>query len=277
VSDYAEAMPASADPTRAFRRETTHAIAAVRHGLELVPGSGADRITSKGGRDLVTDADTAVEDSIREQLTAALPAPVIGEERGGTVPADGAAYWLVDPICGTRNLASGTPLYSINLALVEHGLVTVGVCGDPSTGDLAVAERGGGAWACAADEWRPLRTDASSHLVNVEDGKSTGRPRAHAAAFMAEFVSVDRWDFRSLGTTLGEVYVAAGRFAGYVVFLAPSLHAAAGTLLVTEAGGQLTDIDGGDWTLESESFIAAADVELHRALLQIARSTRPPA
>jgi myo-inositol-1(or 4)-monophosphatase len=92
---------------------------------------------------------------------------------------------------------------------------------------------------------------------------------------MDNLVRQDRWDYRSLGTTLTSVYVATGRFAAYVVFRVPSLHAAAGTLLVTEAGGTISDVDGQPWSLDSDTLIAAADQQLHVALLEIAEATRP--
>lgn len=263
-------------PRPQLRRETALGLEVAGAALELaLSGVGADDITSKGGRDLVTAVDTAVEDLVRERLTEGFGFPVIGEERGGTAPNDGSAYWLVDPICGTRNLASGTPLYSVNLALIEDGVVTASVAGDPSTGDIAIAERDGGAWALADGAWRALRTDASNHLVTGEDAKATGLRRDHAAAFIERLIREDRWDYRALGTTLTSIYVASGRFAGYVVFLVPALHAAAGTLLVTEAGGVISDVYGEPWSLESDTLIAAADRELHAALLEISVATRP--
>ena len=78
----------------------------------------------------MTTADVAVEDAIRAAVDAAHGLPVVGEERGGETPADGSPYWLVDPICGTRNYASGTTLWCVNLVLVEDGAVTIGVVGD---------------------------------------------------------------------------------------------------------------------------------------------------
>jgi len=133
---------------RGFRPETRQAVDAVERALELaVQRTGADDATSKGGRDLVTATDVAVEDTIRGLLADAPGLTVLGEERGGETPRDGAAYWLVDPICGTRNYASGIPLYSVNLALVEGDQVTVAAVGDPSRREITIAERGRGAWA----------------------------------------------------------------------------------------------------------------------------------
>lgn len=233
-------------------------------------------VAAKEGRDIVTTADVAAEDSIRAALTAAHGLPVVGEERGGDAPGDGSPYWLVDPICGTRNYASGTPLWCVNLALVEDAAVSIAVVGDPSTGELLVAERGRGARALTDAGQQRLVTSAENRTVIVEEGKSKGAVREHAARFMAEVVRVDRWDFRSLGTTLSLAYLAAGRISAYVVlYVSSPLHAAAGTLLTTEAGGTVTDITGEPWTLTSTNVLAAADASVHAELLALAKSTTP--
>jgi len=259
-----------------FRPETRTAIAAVEVALRLAQNDAqAAKVTSKAGRDVVTTADVAAEDAIRAALTAAHRLPVIGEERGGEMPPDGSPCWLVDPICGTRNYASGTTLWCVNLALVEGGAVTIGVVGDPSTGELLVAERGGGAWAIKDATPRGLATTADSRTIVVEEGKSSGAVREHAARFMAEAVRADLWDFRSLGTTLSLAYLAAGRISAYVVLYVTPVHVAAGTLLVTEAGGLVTDIEGAAWALGSDTLIAAADPPVAADLLRIARSTAP--
>jgi myo-inositol-1(or 4)-monophosphatase len=202
--------------------------------------------------------------------------PVVGEERGGAAPADGSAYWLVDPICGTRNFASGIPLYCVNLALVEGGQIALAVVGDSSTGEIHVAERGGGAWANKDASPRRLATSGESRTVIVEVGRSTGLRREHAARFVAGAIRADRWDLRALGTTLSLPYVAAGRVAAYVLFSVSAVHAGAGSLLVTEAGGVLPDIDGRPWTIQSDSIVASADSRLHRELLDLARAALSP-
>jgi myo-inositol-1(or 4)-monophosphatase len=256
------------------RPATRVAIGAVRRGLELVrEGVGAEEITSKGGRDLVTATDTAVEDEIRRIVQGASPHPVVGEERGGDAPADGAPYWLLDPICGTRNFASRIPLYSVNLALVEGDRISLAVVGDPSTGEIHVAERGRGAWAVDDDIRRRLTTSGRNQSIVVEPALAAGPRREHAARFAREAIRADRWDIRSLSTTLSLAYVAAGRVAAYALFSGSSLHTGAGTLLVSEAGGSISDIEGARWTLRSDSLIASADPPLHRELLDMVRAT----
>jgi myo-inositol-1(or 4)-monophosphatase len=257
-----------------FRRETLIAIDAVSDALRIA-ARGMGDISIKTGRDIVTTADVAVEDAVREALKAALGQTVVGEERGGEAPADGSPYWLVDPICGTRNFASGTTLYCVNLALVEDGLVTIAVVGDPSTGETVVSECGGGAWALKADGRRRLSTSDESRAVVIEEGKSRGSQREHAARLIAATIRADRWSFRSLGTTLSLPYLAAGRISAYAVLLVTSVHAAPGTLLVTEAGGAISDIDGQPWTLDSDSLIASANDGLQAELIELARSAAP--
>jgi myo-inositol-1(or 4)-monophosphatase len=255
-----------------MRPETDAALDAVRRGLALAEaGARGHEVMAKDGRDVVTSTDIAVEDLIRERLRG-LGLPVVGEERGGEAPGDGSPYWLVDPICGTRNFASGTPLYCVNLALVENGVVVMAVVGDPSRDEVVYAERGNGAWALKDGVATRLCVSDESRTVVVEDGKARGESRQRAAAFLAEVVRADRWDLRSLGTTLAMPYLAAGRIAAYGVFFVTAVHAAAGSLLVSEAGGVLTDLEGAAWTLRSRSLLFSAADALHADLLSLARS-----
>jgi myo-inositol-1(or 4)-monophosphatase len=266
-------MTQSAD---AFRVETLVAIDAVVRAIELARRRvGAEDITSKGEGDVMTATDLAVEDAVRGIVRQTLGFSVLGEERGGAASADGAPYWLVDPICGTRNFASGIPLYCVNLALVESDQVTVAVVGNPSTGEIDVAERGGGAWTLQDGVRRRLIPGDESRTIVIEASHSKGDRREHAAQFTAGAIRADRWDLRALSTTLSLAYVATGRIAAYVLFWTSAVHAAAGSLLVSEAGGALSDIDGRPWTVRSDSLVASANPALHQELLDLAATTRP--
>jgi myo-inositol-1(or 4)-monophosphatase len=255
-----------------LRPETLLATEAVQRALELARvRAGAADISSKGARDLVTATDVAVEDAIREQL-ASVGYPVVGEERGGEAPEDGSPYWLVDPICGTRNFASGLPLFSVNVALVEDHHVTVGVLGDGSTGEICAAELGEGAWALTDGDRRRLATSVESQTVAIEDSRSEGNRREQAARYLEAAICEDRWDLRALGTTLSLAHVAAGRISGYVLFWSSPIHSAAGVLLAAEAGATVSQIDGWPWTLRSDNLVVSAAPEVHRELLRIART-----
>ena len=128
-------------PRPDLRPETLVALEAVERGLEIARvRGGAGDVTFKAARDLVTGTDVAVEDTVR-RIVGETRYPIVGEERGGETSDDGS-YWLVDPICGTRNFASGIPLCGVNVALVEDGEVALGLVGDPSTGEIHLASGG---------------------------------------------------------------------------------------------------------------------------------------
>lgn len=259
-----------------LRPETRVAIDAVKQAFTIARrGINPAEVITKGARDLVTQADVAIEDAVRRLVADHLGVAVVGEERGGEASADGSPYWLVDPICGTRNFASGIPLYCLNLALVEGDEVTVAVIGDPSAGETFVAERRLGAWKLTDRSREHLTTSTESQILVIEDGKSRGTRRERAAQFTAAALRADRWEFRSLGTTLASPYLAAGRIAAYAVFSVSAVHAAAGSLLVAEAGGTVSDVDGEPWTVRSDSFVGSASRRLHDELLALGHAGVP--
>jgi myo-inositol-1(or 4)-monophosphatase len=260
----------------ALRPETQAGIEAVTLGLKLASASlGDSAVSSKGVRDIVTEADVAVEDAIRERL-APLGYPVVGEERGGEMPADGSPYWLVDPICGTTNFAFGIPMFAVNLALVEGGTVITAIVGDGSRHEIAFAERGAGASVLKDGVAGPMVPSVESATIVADAGKWYEPRRAHAASFFHRLIATNRWDCIALATSLALVYVAAGRVAGYAVFyVGHPLHAAAGAFLIEEAGGTVTDLDGQPWDLRSETFLAAATPQLHAELLTIVQGCKP--
>jgi len=250
--------------------EAEPAIRTVAEALDLAQArGGASEVTHKDARDIVTATDVRIEDKIRADLRGALGQDVVGEERGGEATTSGE-FWMLDPLCGTRNYASGIPLYCINLALVRAGVPVLSVVADASTDELLVAKAGGGAWALGRDGGaRSLRADTASQTLIVEPGKSNEVRREMAAEFSAATVRADRWDLMSLNSTVSLAYVTTGRVAAYAVFYVTSVHATAGVLLAAEAGAAVTDIDGRSWTLESDSLLATADESLHAELLAL--------
>jgi myo-inositol-1(or 4)-monophosphatase len=273
IEKMAESFSLSEDVAMEPRRpETEAAIKAVEHALEMAR-EGSGRIHAKEGRDVVTDTDLAIEDMIRANLTPAFGIPVIGEERGGEVPGS-EPHWLVDPICGTRNYASGIPLYSVNVALVEQGAVSISVVGDGSTGAIYEAERERGAWS-VGDIPKRLFTSDASQTVDFEAWPRPGANRDRAALLAAAAIQANHWDIRFLSTTLSLAYVASGRLSACILFAAPAqVHVAAGTLLVAEAGGTVSDLDDRPWSLGSHSLVCSATEELHRDLLELVSAGR---
>jgi myo-inositol-1(or 4)-monophosphatase len=255
-----------------LRPETQAAVAAAQVGLQLALGRvGADDIRSKGGRDLVTATDIAVEDAVRDALGDAFDFPVVGEEAGGA-PRPGTPYWLVDPICGTRNFASAIPLFAVNVALVEENEVTLGAVGDGGTGGVFCAESGKGAFGMRDGAWRPVWTSPESQTVVVEGFPSGGDRREGAARYMAEIVRADRWDIRTFGSTLSLAFLATGRVAACVFLAAPTLHVAAGVVLARQAGATVMDLGGQPWALGSRSLIAASGPDIAAQLAAVAQA-----
>ncbi|MGH9018154.1 MAG: inositol monophosphatase family protein, partial [Acidimicrobiales bacterium] len=211
----------------------------------------------------------AIEEEIRAAVEDRLGFPVVGEEQGGRAKP-GESYWLVDPICGTRNFASGIRLFCVNMALVEGGQITIAVVGNGSTGDVHVSERGHGAWTVRSEGPERMRAGMDSRIVNlgsVADVSETEREQAARAA--AASIRADRWDIRSLGTTLTLAYVAEGRIAASIHFWSPALHCGAGALLASESGAVVTDFHGDPWTLDSGTLLAAASTEFHGEIVEL--------
>jgi len=256
-----------------FRPETQAAVSAAEAGLRLAfSRAGAGDIRSKGGRDLVTATDIAVEDTVRDVLGRAFGFPVVGEERGGQ-PTPGTPYWLVDPICGTRNFASAIPLFAVNVALVEEGQVTLGAVADGSSGAVYCAEHPRGAFALKDGTWEPISTSAQSQTITVDGFPAAGPRRDGAARFVAELVRADKWDFRCFGSTVALAYMATGRLAACVFMGAPPLHIAAGTALAREAGATVTDLRGKPWTIGSPTLVCAAGADLATELAAVAETS----
>jgi myo-inositol-1(or 4)-monophosphatase len=256
-----------------MRAETRAALAAADAALKLMMRrAGADQITSKGGRDLVTATDVACEDAVRASLLAEFPEwTVVGEERGGEDQIGDRPYWLVDPICGTRNFAHNLPLYCVNIALVEDGQVTVAAVGDGGTGSRYVAERGQGAYEVVRNGPIQIRVDPTSPIVSFSAGISKPGMRHDAGAeFARAAVLADRWELRMLSSTVSLAYLASGRIGAYYLpQLSSPVHVAAGALLSEAAGAIVTDRDGAPWTVERQSLLSAASPELHRDLLAL--------
>ena len=256
-----------------MRPETEAAIRAAGIAQRIADSrDGADQVTSKGGIDLVTATDVACEDAIRAELTCAFPAySVIGEERGGTA-SPGTPYWLVDPICGTRPFASNVPLYCTNIALVEHGAVTVAAVGVGTTGEIMYAEEGLGAWMRTAAGDRRITPGEHSHTVWISGTTE------HAAAVVRRALVLHRWYIWLFSSSVSYAYLAAGRISGILHFGSSSpVHTAAGCFVAAEAGAVVTDLaEGGPWSIETRSFLLAATPALHRELRDLVERSREP-
>ncbi|HXU99707.1 MAG TPA: inositol monophosphatase family protein [Caulobacteraceae bacterium] len=226
------------------------------------------QVSRKGAADYVSAADLKAEQTLFEELTRARPGyGFLGEERGLIEGSDKTHTWIVDPLDGTTNFLHAMPHFAINIALQREGTVVAGVTYNPATSDLYWTERGRGAF----HNDKRLRVAARTRFE--EAVFATGIPfmgHGQHARFLRELHQISQRvsGVRRFGSAaLDMAWVAAGRFDGY---WERDLHAwdlAAGMLMVTEAGGQVSDIDGRDDVLGTGS-VCAANADLHPKLLE---------
>lgn len=244
--------------------EAAHAAAAV------IAGIGPLSVSHKSTFDLVTQADVASENAIREVLQKHTPdVPVLGEEGGGASQA--STRWVVDPIDGTTNFVHGVPHYGISIALEVDGEPVVGVVHNPAREETFRAARGEGAWR---DEQRlavsGVRTLAEALCVT---GFSTDRSRIALPLAYHEAVLRACQAMRRMGAaSLDFCFVAAGHFDGYFELELNRWDCAAGILIVTEAGGRVTAMPGGE--LGDRPSPLATNGWLHDELFSLIEVTR---
>ena len=226
------------------------------------------QVSLKGPGDYVSQADRRAEDVLFSELSRARPGyGFLMEERWEVAGDDGQHRWIVDPLDGTTNFLHGVPIFSISIALERQGQIVAGVIYNPAMDELYTAERGGGAYM----NDRRLRVASRSKLSDAL--VSTGIPhlgRGHHGKFLISLRNVmgEVAGIRRLGSAALDIaYVAAGRFDGYWEEALSPWDMAAGILMVREAGGFVSDIQGGQGMFENGSLVVANEA-LHRALLK---------
>ncbi len=226
------------------------------------------QVSRKGAADYVSAADLKSEQTLYEELIKARPGyGFLAEERGMIEGTDKTHTWIVDPLDGTTNFLHAMPHFAINIALKREGQIVAGVTYNPANADLFWAERGRGAYL----NDRRLRVAARTRFD--EAVFATGIPflgHGQHARFLKELHQVSQRvsGVRRFGSAaLDLAWVAAGRFDGYWERDLNAWDIAAGLLMVTEAGGVVTDADGAADPLLTGT-VCAANAELHGPLLE---------
>jgi myo-inositol-1(or 4)-monophosphatase len=231
------------------------------------------QVSVKGPGDFVSNADRRAEKTLFEELSKARPGyGFIMEESGRVEGGDKANTWIIDPLDGTTNFLHGLPIFGISIALEREGQLIAGLVYNPADDEMYVAERGQGAWLNNRRLRVAQRRDLADSLVGTgipHLGKAKDHPRfkQELSAVMTRVSNV-----RRLGAAaLDLAYVAAGRYDAYWERSLQSWDVAAGIVLVREAGGYITDMDGGADMLEKGSVLAGNEI-IHRGLTDLLRS-----
>src|SRR4051794_34711580 len=229
------------------------------------------RVDKKGAIDLVTDVDVAVEKMFRDLVAGRFPDHrVLAEEFGGDAAVPSGPCWVFDPLDGTTNFAHGLPIFCSTVALEIDGVAEVAAVYDPNRRELFTAERGGGARL----NGRPLTVSSADHLLDAM--LVTGFPYDvhkrvdEIVGLFAEFVGVARAVRRLGSAAIDLCYVAAGRMDGFWEADLKPWDIAGGALVVAEAGGQVTRLDGAPFTSRRGSVLAT-NARLHDPMLDVIR------
>ena len=235
------------------------------------------QVSKKGPADYVSRADRRAEDILRAELVKARPAyGLLMEESGAVAGSDTSNRWIVDPLDGTTNFLHGIPHFAISIALERDGEPFAGVIYNPVPDEMYVAERGSGAFL----NGRRLRV--SGRRVVDEALFATGIPfkglpdHPQFLLQLARVMAVSSGVRRFGAAALDLAYVAAGRYDGYWENGLNPWDIAAGMVLVREAGGFVTDLDGGR-TMFSGGGICAGSSTMHAELLRLIAAAKADA
>jgi myo-inositol-1(or 4)-monophosphatase len=233
------------------------------------------QVSLKGPANFVTAADRRVEEILLAELTKARPGyGFLGEEGGRRDGDDKSHCWIVDPLDGTTNFLHGIPQFAISIGLEREGVIVAGVIYNPANEELFTAERGKGAFL---NDQR-LRVAARRRMDDAV--MACGIPhfgRGDLVLFRHELAVIQERvaGLRRFGAAaLDLAWVAAGRLDAYWERDLSPWDMAAGILMVREAGGFATDLDGGDAIFAKRQIVAGNEF-LHRDLMAALKEARP--
>jgi myo-inositol-1(or 4)-monophosphatase len=234
------------------------------------------QIRHKGAIDLVTQVDLAAEHAIRTVFEQHTPdIPILAEEGGGAETE--ATRWIVDPLDGTTNFVHGYPSYAVSIALQVEGVLEVGCVFDPVHWRSYTARRGGGAWL-GDERLKVSSTEALSESLLVTGFPYDRRERVDwYLSFVREFLLRGRGLRRAGAAAMDFVAIATGVVDGYWEFGLNPWDVAAGVLLVQEAGGTVTNMEGGDIDIARPQLLATngkVHAEMTEVLLDLLKSAQ---
>jgi len=242
-------------------------------GNLLVQRLGAAQITNKGDIDLVTEADIAAEELIIDRIRSHYPLHGILAEESGEAVQQGTSRsewkWIIDPLDGTTNYAHGYPCFCVSIAVEHAGSLEIGVVYDPMRDEMFAAERGQGA---TLNE-RRIRVSSVEQLNSAM--MCTGFPynvrtRPDFARDFTNFTLHAQAVRRDGSAALDLAYIACGRFDGFWEDGLNPWDVAAGAILISEAGGRITNYENEPLDIYTKKVVAS-NGRVHDAMLRLLR------
>ncbi len=225
-------------------------------------------VRTKTKNDFLSFVDETSEQKIISEIKSRFPDHSFLAEEGGA-QNDGSPYlWIIDPLDGTKNYISGIPVFAISIALQHQGELVLGVIYDPMRNEMFTAEKGRGAHL----NDRPIRVSNKSRLA--DSLLATGFPfkaKHFLPTYLAAFqeIFLNSIGMRRMGAAaIDMAYLAAGRFDGFWEIGLSAWDVAAGTVIIREAGGKVTDFWNGQNFLFN-NYLLVSNSRIHRELTHI--------
>jgi myo-inositol-1(or 4)-monophosphatase len=231
------------------------------------------QVSLKGPANFVTAADHRAEETLYQELSKARPGyGFFGEEGGRREGADKTHTWIVDPLDGTTNFLHGIPQFAIAIGLEREGSVIAGLVYNPATDEMFLAERGKGAFL-NDQRIRVANRKTLGDAVIACGLPHRGRPnialgKQETGAMQEQVAGLRRFGAAALDLA----WVAAGRIDGYWERDISPWDMAAGLILVREAGGFVSDCDGGD-EMMTQGNVVAGNEAIQKEILRVLRET----
>lgn len=226
-------------------------------------------VTYKGEFDPVTEVDGLCDEAIQRTIRHTFPDHDILTEESPFREKGSSHRWIIDPIDGTTNYARGFPFFSVSVGLEFDGEVTLGVVYYPILGELFVAEKGKGAFLngkkVAVSQTDQLKRSLLATGFPYDVQKNSDLYLGYFRLFIQKCLAIRRPGSAAIDLC----YVAAGRFDGFWELSLKPWDTAAGILLVTEAGGRITDPQGRPFNIYSGGFLVASNGLIHDQMLQV--------
>lgn len=254
------------------------AIAVAEAGAAVVRqyfGTTLQRL-EKGAGDFATHADIEAEHAMLAVRHREWPADaMLGEESGRSEARSGVRTWLIDPLCGTLNYAVRMRVAAVNVALRSGGRCLAAAVADPFNHEMFWTD-GLAAFVRVDGQDTPLAPHGRSQLVDLNcDPPFPNAPAFTTVTLAADAAFAARFRPRVVSTSLALTWVATGQRAAYITDgdMRESVHFAAGLAICEAAGCTVTDLQGRGWGRGATGLIAAADAEIHAALVSLVRKS----